>query len=66
VIRQPTQKDAPSDADQHLEFVIHPSAMPAGSVLYVSTATIYGSGQYPSGAFTTWVLKRDRQPACAP
>ena len=53
-----------SPAQQHLEFVVHPAAMPAGSVLYVSTATIYGSGKYPSGAFTVWVLKQDRQPAC--
>lgn len=53
-----------SPARQHLEFVIHPAAMPAGSVLYMSTATIYGSGKYPSGAFTVWVLKQDRQPAC--
>ena len=54
-----------SPSQQHLEFVIRPSAMPSGSVLYVSTATIDGSGKYPSGAFTVWVLKQDRQPACA-
>ena len=52
-----------SPARQHLEFVIHPAAMPAGSVLYMSTATIYGSGKYPSRAFTVWVLKQGRQPA---
>ena len=34
-------------------------------LLVGSTATIYGSGKYPSGAFTTWVLKQDRQLACA-
>ena len=47
-------------------FVIHPSAMPPGSVLYVSTALIHTSSPRPSGAFTTWVLKQDRLPACAP
>jgi hypothetical protein len=34
-------------------------------VLYVSTATIHTSTPARTGAFTTWVLKQDRLPACA-
>jgi hypothetical protein len=47
------------------ESVIHPSAMPQGSVLYVSTVLIHTGSPGPAGAFTVWVLKQDRLPACA-
>jgi hypothetical protein len=47
------------------EYVIHPSAMPAGSVLYVSTATINTDSPGRTGAFSLGVLKQDRQPTCA-
>jgi hypothetical protein len=46
-------------------FIIHPSAMPQGSVLYVNTALIHTGSPRPAGAFTVWVLKQDRLPACA-
>ena len=48
------------------EFVIHPSAMPTGSVLYVSSATILTSSPGRTGAVSIGVLKQDRLPPCAP
>ena len=46
-------------------FLIHPSAMPPGSVLYFSTVLIHTASPRPAGAFTTWVLKQDRL-GCSP
>jgi hypothetical protein len=47
------------------QYVIHPSAMPTGSVLYVSSATIDTSSPGRTGAFSIGVLKHDRLPPCA-
>jgi hypothetical protein len=46
------------------EFVIHPSAMPAGSAIYLSNVKITGSGNPGAAAFTIWVLRQDRLPPC--
>jgi hypothetical protein len=56
-----------SASQQYLEFVIHFLAMSAGSMLYVSTATIYGSvntqaGRSPLGCSSRtgrWPALRD-------
>jgi hypothetical protein len=71
-----TLRTSVTGAGRQAEFVIHPSAMPPGSVLYISNVTINGvtvngvtvNGRVPQvWAFTTpKVLNQDHLPACTP
>jgi hypothetical protein len=64
VQRAVVRRDIPGidPAAHRLAYVIHPAAMPTGSVLYISVVTAPGFG-----AFTfPQVLREDHLPSCAP
>jgi hypothetical protein len=59
-----TMRTAGTGENEHHEFVIHPSAMPPGSAVYLSNVNILGTPYKRAAAFTIWILRQDRLPAC--
>jgi hypothetical protein len=60
-----TPRTVPAGQYQRHEFVIHPSAMPPGSAIYISDVRILGT-RFPgqAAAFAIRLLKQDRMPPC--
>lgn len=60
------QAVATKERGPHMSVVIHPAAMPAGSLLFIEDTATYSQGSTDISGTSPVVLKSDRLPPCTP